>query len=392
MVSRHWSGLTDSLKKDPLKFDFFNGRCLLTCLFSPYPLKINYFSTEVLLMRKMPLAVVILAAGKGTRMKSALPKVLHPLLGKPMLRYVLETAKSLRPFKNILVVGHQGNRVAEAFPDWPGIFVRQVPQLGTGHALQVTQKALDSFLGLVMVLSGDVPLIEKETLKRLIKVHRQGKAVLSLISTKVENPAGYGRIIRDPNGQLIKIVEEKDATPLERVIQEVNTGLYCFDSKFLFSSLSRLTRKNSQKEYYLTDLIQMACEKRQPVTIHFHSRAEEVLGVNDRAELARSGQALRQRINTDWMQKGVTILDPQTTYIEHSVRIGPDTTIGPFTALLGKTHIGARCRISSHVVIEGSTLKDGGTIPPFSWINNQVLPGKGTKSRVSIAGEGDLST
>lgn len=330
-------------------------------------------------MSKMPLALVILAAGKGTRMKSALPKVLHPLLGKPMLSYVLETAKRLRPFRNILVIGHQGDRVAEAFPDWSGIFVRQVPQLGTGHALQVTQKALDSFQGSVMVLSGDVPLIEKETLKRLIQVHRQGKAVLSLISTEVENPTGYGRIIRDPNGQLVKIVEEKDATPLEREIREINTGLYCFDSKFLFSSLSRLTRKNSQKEYYLTDLIQMACEKRQPVTTHLHPRSEEVLGINDRAELARSGQVLRQRINTDWMQKGVTVLDPLTTYIEPSVRIGPDTSIGPFTVLLGKTRIGARCRISSHVVIEGSTLKDGITIPPFSWINNQVLPEKGSK-------------
>ncbi|MBA4395448.1 MAG: UDP-N-acetylglucosamine pyrophosphorylase, partial [Desulfobacca sp.] len=159
-------------------------------------------------MNKKPLAVVILAAGKGTRMKSTLPKVLHFLLGKSLLQYVIDTAKALRPSKTIIVVGHQADRVAEAFPNWPGIFVHQVPQLGTGHALQVTRKKLESFQGTVMVLSGDVPLIEKGTLKKMLQVHGRSKAALTLISTEIMDPKGYGRIIRDSRGQLLKIIEE----------------------------------------------------------------------------------------------------------------------------------------------------------------------------------------
>jgi bifunctional UDP-N-acetylglucosamine pyrophosphorylase / glucosamine-1-phosphate N-acetyltransferase len=321
---------------------------------------------------KKPLAVVILAAGKGTRMKSTLPKVLHPLLGQPMLQYVLDAARGLRPFKNILVIGHQADRVAKAFPKWPGIFIHQVPQLGTGHALQVTRKELESFRGTVMVLSGDVPLIKKGTLKKLLQVHARSQAALTLISTEVRDPNGYGRIIRDSKGQLLRIVEEKDATPQERSLREINSGLYCFDSEFLFSALSGLTRKNRQKEYYLTDLVTIAREKRRPAAAFLHPRSEEVLGINDRAELARSSQVLRQRTLKELMVQGVTVLDPTTTYIESAVRIGPDTVIGPFTSLLGKTRIGSHCDIQSHVVIDSTTIKDGTTIPPFSYLKKRT--------------------
>ncbi len=322
---------------------------------------------------KKSLAVVILAAGKGTRMKSDLPKVLHPLHGKPMLGYVLDTARSMRPEKNLLVVGHQAKRLMEAFRTWPGDFIKQSPQLGTGHALQIAQKGLSAFRGTVLVLYGDVPLIEKETLKKLVQVHEQGKAALTLISTEPGNPKGYGRIIRDPQGQLLKIVEEKDATAQEKRIREINTGIYCFDSGFLFSSLSKLTRKNSQKEYYLTDLVQIAREKNLPCSAFFHSRSEEVLGINDRFELARSSQVVRQKILKEWMLRGVTIVDPLSTHIGPSVRVGPDTIIGPFTIIRGNTRIGSRCQISSHVVIDESIVRDGVTIPPFSVIKNQNL-------------------
>jgi bifunctional UDP-N-acetylglucosamine pyrophosphorylase/glucosamine-1-phosphate N-acetyltransferase len=322
---------------------------------------------------RKPLAVVILAAGKGTRMKSDLPKVLHPLLGKPMLSYVLETSRRMRPQKNLLVVGYQAKRLMEAFRDWPVVFVKQSPQLGTGHALQMAQKEMKSFQGTVLVLYGDVPLIEKETLKKLIQIHGRVKAALTLISTESGNPKGYGRIIRDPQGQLEKIIEEKDATAQERQIREINTGIYCFDSGFLFTSLPKLTRKNSQKEYYLTDLVQLARGKGLPCSVFFHSRSEEVLGVNDRFELARSAQVLQQRILKDWMQQGVTILDPLSTQIESSVRVGPDTIIGPFTMIRGNTRIGSRCKISSHVVIEDSIIKDWVVIPPFSLIKNQTI-------------------
>lgn len=319
------------------------------------------------------LAVVILAAGKGTRMKSDLPKVLHPLQGKPMLGYVLDTARSMGPEKNLLVVGHQAKRLMEAFRTWPGDFIEQSPQLGTGHALQIAQKELKAFQGTVLVLYGDVPLIEKDTLKKLIQVHERGKAALTLISTEPENPKGYGRIIRDPQGQLLKIVEEKDATAQEKEIREINTGIYCFESGFLFSSLSQLTRKNSQREYYLTDLVQIAREKNLPRSTFFHSRSEEVLGINDRFELARSSQVVRQRILKEWMLRGVTIVDPLSTHIEQSVRVGPDTIIGPFTIIRGKTRIGTRCQIASHVIIDEAIVRDGVTIPPFSVIKNQTL-------------------
>jgi bifunctional UDP-N-acetylglucosamine pyrophosphorylase/glucosamine-1-phosphate N-acetyltransferase len=319
-------------------------------------------------MRKKPLALVILAAGKGTRMKSDLPKVLHPLLGRPMLAHVLDTAKALRLQKSIVVIGHQAPRVRAAFPDFPGDFVLQSPQLGTGHALQMAQKELNSFEGTVLVLSGDVPLIEKKTLQQLISVYRKSGAVLALISTEVQDPRGYGRIIRDSGQNLLRIVEEKDARPVERAIREINTGLYCFDSEFLFSSLSRLTRKNRQKEYYLTDLVQIAREQDRPMAVHFHPTSEEVLGINDRSELARSSQVLRQRILKEWMGRGVTILDPTTTYIEGSVRIGPDTVIGPCTTLLGNTRIGAHCVLPGHIVIDSSTIKEGTVLSPFLYI------------------------
>jgi bifunctional UDP-N-acetylglucosamine pyrophosphorylase / glucosamine-1-phosphate N-acetyltransferase len=322
---------------------------------------------------RKPLAVVILAAGKGTRMKSDLPKVLHPLLGKPILGYVLDTARSLRPQKNLLVVGHQAELLVEAFRTWPVVFVKQSPQLGTGHALQVAQKEMKGFQGSVLVIYGDVPLVEKGILTKMLQVHDLEKAALTLISTDVADPKGYGRIIRDPQRRLLKIVEEKDASPKERQIREINTGLYCFDSGFLFSSLSKLTRKNRQKEYYLTDLVQLAREKGLTVASYLHSRSEEVLGINDRSELARSGQILEQRILKDWMLRGVTIIDPMSTYIESSVRVGPDTIIGPFTMIRGNTRIGARCEISSHVVIEESIIKDGVRIPPFSLIKKQTI-------------------
>jgi bifunctional UDP-N-acetylglucosamine pyrophosphorylase / glucosamine-1-phosphate N-acetyltransferase len=322
---------------------------------------------------KNALAVVILAAGKGTRMKSDLLKVLHPLMGKPVLSYVLDTALRLRPQKNLLVVGYKAKRLITAFKEWPGIFVEQSPQLGTGHALRIAQQKMKTFRGTVLVLYGDVPLIEKETLKKVIRFHQRRRLVLTLLSTGLENPKGYGRIVRTPKGDLLKIVEEKDATAQERQIREINTGIYCFDSEFLAAALSKLTRKNRQREYYLTDLVQMARENDLPCSAVFHPRSEEVLGINDRNELAHSSQIVRQKLLQDWMLRGVTIVDPQSTYIEHPVKIGPDTTIGPFTVIRGKTRIGSSCEISSHVVIEDSEVRDGSKIPPFSFIKNQTF-------------------
>ena len=319
------------------------------------------------------LAIIILAAGKGTRMKSDRAKVLHPLLGRPLLGYVLDTAKALRPEKTVVVIGHQGEQVRQVF-DRPGlIFVTQSPQLGTGHAVLQTSGELNFFPGTILVLSGDVPLIKKETLKEIIRTHRRKKNPVTLLSTRLLQPLAYGRIIRDPQGGLKRIVEEKDATPEERLIEEVNAGIYCFDSGFLFSVLPKLSRKNRQGEYYLTDVIQLARESGHSVSVLPYPQSEEVLGINDRTELARTGLILRRRINEEWMRQGVTLLDPENTYIESTAKIGPDTTIGPFTLIAGRTRIGARCLVSSQVILENAVLEDGVSVPPFSHIKDQKV-------------------
>jgi bifunctional UDP-N-acetylglucosamine pyrophosphorylase / glucosamine-1-phosphate N-acetyltransferase len=317
------------------------------------------------------LAIVILAAGKGTRMKSERAKVLHPLLGRPLLGYVLDAAKALRPEKTVVVIGHQAEEVRRAF-DRPGlIFVSQSPQLGTGHAVLQTSRELSFFPGTILVLSGDVPLIKKETLGEIIRTHRKKKTPVTILSTRLPQPRAYGRIIRDPLGGLRRIVEEKDATPEERLIQEVNAGIYCFDSGFLFSALPKLSRKNRQGEYYLTDVIQLARESGYSVSLLRYPQSEEVLGINDRSELARTGLILRRQINEEWMRQGVTLLDPENTYIESTVKIGPDTTIGPFTFISGRTRIGARCLVSSQVILENAVLDEGVSVPAFSQIKDR---------------------
>jgi bifunctional UDP-N-acetylglucosamine pyrophosphorylase / glucosamine-1-phosphate N-acetyltransferase len=319
------------------------------------------------------LAVVILAGGKGTRMKSERAKVLHPLLGRPLLSYVLNAARVLKPEKTVVVIGHQAEAVRRAF-DRPGLdFAVQSPQLGTGHAVMQTARELSSFPGTILVLSGDVPLIRKETLGEMIRIHRKEKTPVTLLSTRLSRPSGYGRIIRDPLGGLNRIVEEKDATPEERLIQEVNAGIYCFEAGFLFSALPQLSRKNRQGEYYLTDVVQLAREAGHSVSVVLHPRSEEVLGINDRKELARTGLILRRQINDEWMRQGVTLLDPENTYIESTVRIGPDTTIGPFTFLAGRTRVGTRCWVSSQVVLENAVLDDGSSVAPFSHIKDRRL-------------------
>ena len=319
------------------------------------------------------LAIVILAAGKGTRMKSDRPKVLHPLLGRPLLDYVLAVAGRLKPEKTVVVVGHEADQVSRTFARPELTFVRQVPQLGTGHAVRQAEAELSGFPGTILVLSGDIPLVAEDTLKRLLKMHRRSGAPVTLLSTFLEDPFGYGRILRDSRGGLLRIVEEKDASPEDRRVQEVNAGIYCFETPFLFEALAGLSRKNRQKEYYLTDLVEKAQRAGLPVQVFQHARSEEVLGINDRLELARSDRILRRRINEDWMRKGVTLQDPDSTLIESTVSIGPDTTIGPFTVLRGRTRIGKGCVIHSHTVLENARLADGASAGPLMEIKNRLI-------------------
>jgi len=271
------------------------------------------------------LAVVILAAGQGTRMKSSLAKVLHQVAGKPLLAYPLAAAQALEPEKVILVVGYQEDQVKKAFPDPHLTYVTQEEQLGTGHAVLCAKKALEGFDGTILLLCGDVPLITADALQQLITVHHlQGNAV-TLLSTAMEDPTGYGRIVRDGEGSVEGIVEEKDATAEEKEIIEVNAGIYCFEAAFLRSALDSLSQENAQNEYYLTDTVAIAVQQGLSVEAVLVEDESEVMGVNNRIELALASAQKRREILEKLMLEGITIVDPWTTYIDDEVVVGYDT-------------------------------------------------------------------
>ncbi len=311
---------------------------------------------------RRPLAVVILAAGDGKRMRSHRPKVLHELAGKPLLLHVLDAARALRPSRAVVVVGKSAKEVVAAAVDGESVVVQE-PRLGTGHAVLQARRALAGFRGDVLVLSGDVPLLRASTLTKLLHLHRRADASATVLSMIAAEPAGYGRVVRDGSGG-IRIVEHADATPDERNIDEVNTGTYCFNSTFLFASLGKLGRKNVQREYYLTDLVAVAARGGR-ARCHVLDDADEGLGVNSRLDLACAEAALQERLIAEWMDKGVTFLDPSSAYLGADVRLGMDVSIGPSVVLLGRTEIseGARIdgasRISDTVVGAGAHVRWG---------------------------------
>jgi len=302
------------------------------------------------------LGVIILAAGEGKRMKSGRPKVVHSLSGKPLLAYVLETARRLKPKKLAVVVGHGAEEVKKECGDSAITWVHQEKQLGTGHAVGCTGKIFEGFSGEVLILSGDVPLISKESLLGLLRCHREQNAVLTFVSASLAEPAGYGRVLRDDKGSLLGIVEERDASEKEKQIREINAGIYAASARFLFDALKGLSNRNQQGEYYLPDVVGVALKNGQTVgTVHAED-PREILGINTREELAFMERTLQERINRKWMESGVTFKDPQTTYIEEGVRIGQDTVIGPNTHLLGHTVIGERCRIDGNAYVTNAKL------------------------------------
>jgi bifunctional UDP-N-acetylglucosamine pyrophosphorylase/glucosamine-1-phosphate N-acetyltransferase len=305
------------------------------------------------------LAVIILAAGKGKRMRSGLVKVLHPLLGRQMLSFPLECAlNGLHPGKTVVVIGHQAEQVRAAFPDPQITFVEQKEQLGTGHAVAMTEPLLKGFPGTILILSGDTPLITAQTLLDMVKHHRGQKATLTLLTSLREDPTGYGRVLRGQGaaGKVQRVVEEKDALPRQRGIKEVNTGIYCVEAPFLFQAISALRADNAQKEYYLPDIIEAALRKKKKVATVTAPDAVEVMGINTRAELAQAEDIVADRVRRHWMAEGVTIHDPGSVYIEPSVRIGRDTVIRPNCYLRGETVIGMSCRIGPQVEIVDSQL------------------------------------
>jgi bifunctional UDP-N-acetylglucosamine pyrophosphorylase/glucosamine-1-phosphate N-acetyltransferase len=330
------------------------------------------------------IVTIILAAGKGTRMKSEMVKVLHPILGLPMLSYPIALSlNGIKAEKTIAVVGYQADRIKERFKNPQIQFVLQKEQLGTGHAVLQAISFLKTFTGTALILCGDVPLVKADTLRTFIGAFGESHSVLSVLTTVVENPSGYGRILRSREGWLEKIVEEKDASDKERSIREINTGIYCVKAPFLIEGLGEIGKDNAQGEYYLTDLVEIAKRKGLRCSAHIVSDPVEVMGINTRVDLAMANEVLRQAKLKDLMLSGVTMVDPKTTYVDQTVEVGKDTVLYPNCHLQGGTKIGERCiiepnskvsdsivgnevTIRSNSVITESKIEEGASIGPFS--------------------------
>ena len=328
----------------------------------------------------MSVAAVILAAGQGTRLKSEVAKVLHPLAGRPLVTYAVETARVTTGTAPVLVVGHGAEAVRETVGDG-AVFVEQAEQRGTGHAVLQAREVLQGQADLVLVTYADMPLLTVETLRRLVKQQRENRGPITILTLINEDSRGFGHVIRDESSAVAQIVEEAVATPEELAIQELNAGVYCFDADWLWSRVDRIPLSLPKKEYYLTDMIGMAVAEGLRVEAVATKDADETLGINTRVHLAEAERALRHRINERWMLAGVTIVDPTTTYIEPSVTVGQDTTIWPNTHLRGEATIGEHCHIGPNTIIadcqignrcrvlvsvlEQAVMEDGSDIGPF---------------------------
>jgi len=316
-----------------------------------------------------------MAAGKGTRLKSKHPKVLHEVGGKPLLAYVIAAAKKVAAPEDIyVIVGHEAEKVREAAQETSVQFVLQEPQRGTGHALMCAAPALAKY-DQVVVLSGDAPLITAETITKLRDFHQQKKAAMTILSAELENPTGYGRVIRasSKNGEVKEVVEEKSCTPAQRKLREINSGFYVFSTKLLFGNIDRLKTDNPHGEYYLTDMAAVLRQAKQRVVAVKTEQPWEILGSNTRAELVELDRKLRGEKCAALVADGVTIFYPETCVIDSDVEVGADTTIEPFVQLLGKTHIGSDCRIRSYSVIQSSRLGDGVEILPGCVIDDSRI-------------------
>ena len=310
--------------------------------------------------------VVVLAAGQGTRMKSQLPKVLHPVGGVAMVERVLDVAATLAPTSTSLVVGHRAELVREALQHRPWLgFALQEPQLGTAHALQQTESLLQGKTGTVVLLSGDVPMLTSKTLRTLLEHHRSSGSAATVLTALVERPYGYGRIVRH-EGRLLRIVEERDASPAERQIREINSGIYAFELAHLFDALRGIASQNAQGEFYLTDLIGIYRGENRVVETVTVDDIREIKGINSRSELAEVNRIVRQTKNEELMAAGVTLVDPATTFISPAVEVGADTVIHPGVVLEGHTTVGSACEIQAHVRIVDSTIGDRVAINSFS--------------------------
>ncbi len=340
-----------------------------------------------------PIGVILLAAGQGKRMRSGLPKVLHCLCGKPLFLHPLEIAQKLQPRKIVIVIGHGAEFVQRSYAGTDVSWVIQEQQLGTGHAVLCARRMFDDFSGDILILSGDVPLIIQSTLDAMINRHQAQQAALTLMTAYLEDPTGYGRILRDGGGAISGIVEERDATAVEKQIKEVNAGVYVASPEFLFSALERVSNHNQQREYYLPDIVAIGLAQQRKIATFGIDNPHEMMGINTREELAAMEKILQERINRKWMEAGVTLKDPQTVYIDEGVTIGRDTVIGPNTHLRGRTTIGERCQIDGSaylsdaelenevhllfsVVITNSRIASGAIVGPFAHLRPGTALGR----------------
>ncbi|MFB9974824.1 bifunctional UDP-N-acetylglucosamine diphosphorylase/glucosamine-1-phosphate N-acetyltransferase GlmU [Allobacillus sp. SKP2-8] len=281
---------------------------------------------------------VVLAAGKGTRMKSKLYKVLHPVCGKPMVEHVVDQLDELQLNQLITVVGHGAEKVKEQLGS-RSEYALQEEQLGTGHAVQMADPFIGNNEGTTVVVCGDTPLLTAETLKQLMQHHEKEQSAVTVLTTELENPSGYGRIVRNESNEVAKIVEDKDATDEEKQLTEINTGTYCFDNKMLFEALKNVSNSNAQGEYYLPDVLEIAKDEGKKVTAYLTPDDKETIGVNDRLALSKAEKLMQKRINEKHMKNGVTLIDPDQTYIGPDVIIEPDVVIEPGCRIQGKTTI-----------------------------------------------------
>jgi bifunctional UDP-N-acetylglucosamine pyrophosphorylase/glucosamine-1-phosphate N-acetyltransferase len=340
---------------------------------------------------KMTLASIILAAGEGTRMRSKLPKVLHPLAGKPMVWYALNAVKELVDLPPVLVVGHGAEAVQAAVGD-AAQYVLQAEQLGTGHAVMMAQPVLESKADTLLVTFADMPLLRGESLRRLITIHASSSSPVTMTSFIGDQARGFGRVVRDASGQVAAIVEQADATPEQLAIREYNVSAYCFDADWLWSALARIP-VSPKGEYYLTDVVALAVEGGYPVDSLVLEDPDEAIGLNNRLHLAEAEKVLRKRINAGWMLSGVTIVDPERTYIQADVRIGQDTVILPNSHLRGQTEIGSDCeigpdttvidsKVGNHVqliasVLEMAEVRDHVTMGPYCHLRKGAVLDEG---------------
>ncbi len=309
----------------------------------------------------MKTMAIVMAAGLGKRMKSKLYKVLHPVCGKPMVRHVIDAIKSANIDRTVVVVGHGAEAVKQLLGDEVE-YAMQEQQLGTGHAVMQAESLLKDEHGVTFVLSGDTPLITAESLAKMAEAHIKSGAAATLSSAVMDNPKGYGRVIRNSDGKVEKIVEQKDCTDEEDLVKEINAGMYCFDNQKLFRALKQVKNDNAQKEYYLTDVFEILRSQNETIEAFVLEEASEAMGVNDRLALSEAERMMRERINRAHMLNGVTLIDPAQTYIEADVKIGQDTVIYPGTSLRGQTVIGQDCIIGPHADITNGEIMNGAEV------------------------------